>query len=146
MKIDLTELLQQVGNEADLEQEERVSFTEDNLNLVKPIKIKLHLTNTGESVLVNGAVETVAELECTRCLINFETPLGVKIEEEFSKTPPRPKKAKEVDLGPADFVYEINKDNTIDLTEVIRQNLLLAMPIKTLCAPDCSGITEKEGE
>ena len=140
MKIDLTELLQKIGNEAEVEQSEKVSFPEDDLSLTKPVKIKLHLVNTGTSVLVKGKVETEIELECSRCLKAFRLPLELKIEEEFSRSIPQYRKGGEIELKEEDFVYPIEKDNSIDLTEVIRQDLLLAMPIKTLCEPNCQGI------
>ena len=131
--------------QAGLDQTEKVSFPEDNLNLTKPLKIKLHLVNTGTSVLVKGKAETEVELECSRCLKAFKLPILVKIEEEFSKSTPEHKSGGEIKLKEEDFVYPIKKDNTIDLTEVIRQDLLLAIPIKTLCSPDCKGI-ETKGE
>ncbi|MFC1568126.1 DUF177 domain-containing protein [Candidatus Margulisiibacteriota bacterium] len=140
MKIDLTELLQKVGNEADIEQEDKVSFPDDDLNLTQPVKIDLHLVNTGPSVLLLGTAETEAELECSRCLKKYLVPLKIELEEEFSQAPLVPKKGKESELKAEDFVSPIGKDNTIDLTELIRQDLLLALPIKTLCEPDCKGI------
>jgi uncharacterized protein len=140
VKIDLTELLQKVGNEAEVEQEDKVSFPDDDLNLTKPVKIKAHLVNTGTSVLMRGKAETEAELECSRCLKKFKFPLSIELEEEFTKNPFVPKKSKEIELKPEDFVSPIEKDSTIDLTELIRQDLLLALPIKTLCSPDCKGI------
>ena len=148
MKIDLTELLQKVGNEADLEQSQEVSFPDDGLNLTKPARIRFHLVNTGDLVLVNGQVETEAELECSRCLKTYKIPLAVKIDEEFSRQPPELKSGGGIELREEDFVYPIEKDNTIDLTEVLRQNLLLAVPMKTLCSPDCQGIAkaQKKGE
>jgi uncharacterized protein len=145
VKIDLTELLCKVGNEAEVEQSEKISFPEDDLSLTKPIKIRLHLVNTGTSVLVKGNAETEAELECSRCLKTFKRPLSVKIEEEFLRYRPEYKSGGGIELKEEDFVYPIEKDNTIDLTEVIRQDLLLAIPIKILCSPDCKGI-EKKGE
>ncbi len=140
MKIDLTELLQKVGNEADLEQTEKLRYPEDALNLTKPVKIRLHLVSTGASVLVRGEIETEVELECSRCLKTFKLPLRVAIEEEFSRRPPEFKGGGEIELKEEDFVYPIEKDKSFDLAEVIRLNLLLTIPIKTLCSPDCKGI------
>jgi uncharacterized protein len=140
MKIDLTQLLRKVGNEAAFEESEKTSYPEDNLNLTKPVSINIHLVNTGTSVLVKGKIETEAELECSRCLKAFNLPLSVEIEEEFSKKGPEHRRAEEVELKGEDFVYPIEKDNSINLSEVIRQNLLLAMPMKTLCQLNCNGI------
>lgn len=141
MKIDLTELLSKDGNEADIEVEEKVSFPEDGLVLTHPVKIMAHLVNAGPLVLVNGTIETEAELECSRCLKKFQASLTTKIAEEYSKGLPGPtvKKGKEVELKAEDFVYSLDKENTLDLGETIRQNLLLALPIKILCQTNCKG-------
>jgi uncharacterized protein len=144
MKIDLTELLRKVGAEADIEQSEKVSFPEDGLNLTEPVKIKIHLINSGPSVLMSGVAQTEAELECSRCLKTFKLPLTVKIEEEFTREPFKPKGGKEIELREEDFTYPIEKDNTIDITELLRQELLLAMPIKTVCSADCKGVKKEE--
>lgn len=143
MKIDLTEVLQKVGNEAALEESEKISYPEDNLNLTKPVNIKIHLVNTGDSVLLKGKIEAEAELECSRCLKAFNLPLSLEIEEEFAKKAPEHRRAEELELKEEDFVYPIEKDNSIDLSEVIRQNLLLALPMKALCQPDCKGIQKQ---
>jgi uncharacterized protein len=144
VKIDLTEVLQKVGNERDLEEIDKISFPEDNLTLTQPVKVNLHLTNAGDSVLVNGKAKTEAELECSRCLKKYKVPLAIEIDEEFSKEPFEPKSGGDFELKAEDFVYPIDKDNTIDLTEILRQDLLLAIPIKTLCSPDCEGIKGEE--
>lgn len=140
MKIDLTELLQKVGNEADIEQSEQVSFPDDGLNLTKPVKIDLHLVNTGGSALLIGQAETEVELECSRCLKSFKQPVSLKIEEEYVKAPFMPQNSKDMELKPEDFVSLIEKDNSIDLTELIRQDLLLALPVQPLCSANCEGI------
>lgn len=143
MKIDLTELLREIGAGTDIEEEEKVSFSEDGLVLTRPVKVRAHLTNTGSSVLVNMVLETEAEFECSRCLGRFRCPFTCRIDEEYSILPPVPAagKKKELELKEKDFVYPIGKDNTLDLDEIIRQNLILALPIKPLCGPDCK-VTE----
>lgn len=140
MKIDLTEVLQKVGNETDIEETDQISFPDNDLNLSKPVKVKLHLVNTGDSVYLTGHAETEAELECSRCLKKYMVPLAIDLEEEFAREPFIPKGKGNAELRPEDFVYPIEKDNTIDLSELIRQDLLLSLPIKTLCTPDCKGI------
>ncbi|OGC25622.1 hypothetical protein A2291_04320 [candidate division WOR-1 bacterium RIFOXYB2_FULL_42_35] len=145
MKIDLTKLVQKIGEEADIEEtldQARISSQEDGLQVTAPVKINLHLINTGNSVLVRGTVETELELECSRCLKAYNLPVAVKIDEAYGQAVPE-KTGKEVELKEEDFVFPIEKDNRIDLSETIRQNLLLAIPIKTLCQEDCKGIKQK---
>jgi len=142
VQLDLTELLRKVGNEADVVEEEKLNFPEDNLILTEPVKINIHLTNTGTSVLLKGSFSTMVELECARCLKKFNAPLRAEVEEEYAKALPQPSmtKEKEVELKEEDFVYPIGEDNTLDLEEVIRQNLILALPIKPLCQENCKGV------
>ena len=79
-------------------------------------------------------------LECSRCLKKFNSRLAATIDEEYSKSmPPDPKIGKVIELKEEDFVYPIEKDNTLDLDEMIRQNLLLSVPIKVLCSENCKG-------
>jgi uncharacterized protein len=141
VKIDLKELLRLTGNEADLNEEVEVSFPDDGLNLTRPVKVDLHLVNTGASVWVSGTLATEVELECSRCLKKFKRSLSTKVEEEYVRgpLPSTKKKGKEQELKPEDFVYLIGPDNTLDLGETIRQNLMLALPIKTLCREACKG-------
>ena len=144
MEIDLTGLLKAVGNELDIEEQESASYPEDNLILTQPVKIKAHLISTGLSVLLKGVIESEVQVECSRCLKGFKMPLSVKIEEEYSKSNPVPKgDKKEVELKEKDFVFTIGQDNILDLAETIRQNLLLALPIKLLCRPDCPGLKKE---
>ena len=137
MKIDLTELLRKVGNEADVEVTEKMSFPEDGLTLTKPVNINLHLVNTGASVVLDGGAETEAELDCSRCLKKFQLPLKVEFSEEFARNPYLPRHGGETELKEEDFVSAIEKNNSIDLTDLVRQELLLSLPIKTLCRENC---------
>jgi len=133
VKLDLTEVLQEVGRETDFEGSFDVNFEEDGLKLTQPAKVELHLTNTGSSVLIEGQITSEAELECSRCLKPFTHKLEAEVAEEFVKPAPETRSKKELELKEDDFVYPIDSDNTIDLTELIRQELLLALPIKALC-------------
>ncbi len=145
MKIDLTEVLRKVGDESDFNSElkpKEVNDLDHSLKISQPVKLDLHLVNTGNSVLVEGIADTEIELECSRCLNPFNYPISIKIKEKFSKDfdPALPSKKKEIELQEKDFASPIAKDNTIDISDIIGQNLLLAIPIKALCKTNCQGL------
>lgn len=139
MKIDVSELLKKVGNVCDVETEEKVSYPDDGLNIIDPVKVKLHLINTGVVVLVIGFVKARVELECSRCLNRFVIKVKAEIKEQYSKRPPGIKYnfMNEAEIKDADIVFPIDSSNKIDLDEAIRQNLLMSLPIKVLCKPNC---------
>ena len=98
-----------------------------------------HLLRTQRSILVKCALDTEIDLTCSRCLGKFRQPLKVNFEEEFLPTldiqsgaplpPPE-------DSG----AFTIDEQHTLDLTEAVRQYVLMATPMKALCKKDCSGL------
>jgi uncharacterized protein len=97
------------------------------------------LLRTHRGILVQGKLYTEVELTCSRCLAAFRHPVVLNIEEEYipvidvlSGAPlPSPEE-------PGAFI--IDEHHVIDLTEVVRQYALLAIPMKTLCKVDCAGL------
>ncbi len=149
MKIDVSEVLKAIGNEIKIEESEKISFPQDDLTLSKPVKVKLNLVNTGRTLLLRGNIKTAVRLSCCRCLKEFDCPISIDIEEEFSRKATKTKsggkkssgkKIDEVELKEEDFIFKIDNDNTIDLSETIRQNLLTSLPIKPLCSKNCKGL------
>jgi uncharacterized protein len=145
MQIDVGELLKEVGRSVDIEDEVRRSYPEEGLVLKAPIKVKVHLVNTGRSVLLTGTLETQAEQECVRCLKKFVAPLRARMDEEFSRSPrQRAPHGGEIGLTEKDFVFSLQDEHLLDLEEVIRQNLILALGAKPLCRGNCPGLGEKK--
>jgi uncharacterized protein len=89
---------------------------------------------------VFGTLRASLELTCVRCLTPFALPLEFTLEEEFRPT---------IDIYtgaalplPSDdeVATQIDAHHEIDLAEVIRQNLLLAIPLRPLCRSRCAGL------
>jgi uncharacterized protein len=105
---------------------------------------RVKLTRTNRGILVQGTFKTRVPEDCSRCLKSFESPLTFSLEEEFfpaidvnSGTP------LEVPDEPGSFM--IDEHHILDLREAIRQNALLAIPMKPLCREDCPGICPQCG-
>jgi len=148
MKIDVSDLLKEVGAEYKIDISETLSFPpvseadkEDRLNLTSPVHVKLKLMNTGNTVLVAGTLKTTVRLSCCRCLKEFDLPVSLKLDEEYAKAKAggqaQKNKGGEIQLSDNDFVFEIGKDNIIDLDEAIRQNIIVNLPIKPVCNKAC---------
>ena len=146
MKIDISELLKNVGNELNIEEEASLNFKDDGLLLSGPVAIKISLINAGETVLLKGRISTRSRLSCCRCLKEFDFPIDIEIEEEYSKKTVSNRRVStnnEVELKEEDFIFPISEDNKIDLTEGIRQNIFTSLPIKPLCNKTCKGLNGK---
>jgi len=160
MQIDISKLLKAPGEAESIKFNDLIRYADDLVKIVAPVKADLRLVNTGRTILLTGTAQTKVQLVCCRCLKPFILPVKLDLEEEY--TVKREKKdavgpnagargakraaAVEVELKDQDFVFEIGADNTIDLFEAIRQNLLAAIPIKPICNDKCKGLLVPGGE
>jgi uncharacterized protein len=116
----------------------------DGLTVVGPLDGHVRMRRTNQGLLVDGHVDLTLQLECDRCLKTFEQPMHVSFEEQFYPT---------IDvvsgLPAASFdeeeIFPIDEHHELDLTEAIRQNVLTALPMVTLCQQDCKGLCPQCG-
>lgn len=117
---------------------------DETLKVVSPITGHVRMRRTNQGLLVDGEVDLTLELECTRCLKTFEQPMHVAFEEQFYPTV-------DVVTGvpmPAfdeEEIFPIDEHHQVDLTEAIRQHVLLDLPMSTLCREDCAGLCPQCG-
>jgi uncharacterized protein len=118
--------------------------TEDVI-LPEPVEGQFVLCGTGRSVLVTGGIRTNAELICGACLATFRYVLDISVDEEFRRTQGHGATEGREELEPEDFVVPIEPGDELDLGEVVRQHLIMALPIAPRCRPDCRGLCPRCG-
>lgn len=93
---------------------------------------------------IAGEITAPLEIECTRCL----HPVAENLKIEFNAAYVEKEnytQAKEAELGAADLDVSVIEGNTIDLDELVREQILLNLPEKIFCREDCRGLCEKCG-
>ena len=90
-----------------------------------PIICDLELYLSGRLLIVKGALSTSARTVCSRCLDDCAAPISV------------PRFRAEIEVA--------DPDGTIDLTNSIREDIILALPYKSLCSPECRGLCPRCG-
>jgi len=138
MQISVSQLLKEtIGSTRNCEVSGTFDITGDGVG--SEIQGEVTLTRTNRSVLAKGKLRTEVEVICSRCLSLFSYPLILNIEEEYFPTV-------DVSIGaplslPDEPVYfTIDEYHVLDLTEAIRQYVLLAIPMKPLCREGCVGL------
>ncbi len=100
----------------DVSGQESASFfaldEKDLVQAVSPLKYDLHVQRDGGDIVVTGRLEAVFSLECGRCLERYEH---------------------RVELPDYSAEIEIAKDTTINLTDTIREDTLVALPSYPRC-------------
>lgn len=147
MKLDLSEIVRNVGKQAANDVREQCVPEEFGFECTEPVTGKLRFANTGELLLVNGDIHTRVKMECGRCLAEISLPINMDIEEEFR-----------IEHSGGDVIQALPMEeddesekamitsNVLDVKELVRQNLLLELPIQPLCNKDCKGLCPSCGE
>ena len=123
--------------------EEQVQFDND-FQVIGPVTGHIRMRRTNQCILADGWVDMTLKLTCTRCLTDFEQLVHVPFEERFYPTIdvitglPVPR-------SDEDDVFYIDAHHQLDLTEAIRQNVLVNIPMATLCKEDCAGLCSQCG-
>ncbi len=111
--------------------------------LVSPLKLDVTVTNTEEGYSVQGSVQTKVELECTRCLIPFVYDLSAEFSDEYL---PKLNRAETEDDRFFSEQAPYFQGDQLDITELINESLILAIPMKLICSTDCTGLCSHCGQ
>ncbi len=141
MKIDLANIAGTLGARGRYSISEDVAPTEE-FSCVGPVVGEIEVENTGSLLLVRGELRALVRLVCVRCLGMFEHPLRMKIEEEFATEETEPDiPTMDRDEPEASAMSHF----VLDVTEFVRQQLLVHIPMAFVCRDDCRGICPQCG-
>ena len=105
-----------------------------------PVRLSMDVEKAGgDAFVVKGRVATTIELSCSRCLDPFEVPVDAAFELRYVpqsvNTGDGEREIAEDDLATAYY-----RDGTLDVTELVREQFQLALPMKPLCRDACKGL------
>jgi uncharacterized protein len=98
-----------------------LKFSGREIEIKDVINLDLDIYNTQDSFSLEGTIEAVLVLTCSRCLEKYESPIKIDISEEVLKS----------DMEDQDELF---------IDEIIVDNIILSLPIKTLCSETCKGL------
>lgn len=93
---------------------------------------------------VRGKVSARIEAECNRCLQAAEVFLDFPFDAVFV-TRENYTQEKEAELRADDLEVSVFEGDEIDLTELVREQILLNLPTQVFCREDCRGLCQKCG-
>jgi len=108
-----------------------------------PVRVALQVDRHGQQITFRGGVHAAATVECARCLV----PLPLPIEAEVTLLADR--------RGTEDLRDEVALEQEgsvlyhdrleLDLGPVIREAVILEVPLAVLCRPECRGLCPRCG-
>lgn len=138
LKVSVAEIVNRPGEYRDIDVRPVFSDVETALARLEvgPLSSRLRMESVVEGVLVTGRVGGTAALKCARCLEGFEGPVDLDVCELFT-TPGH-------DL-PEEEAYKV-QGSEIDLEPMLRDALVLALPLNPVCSEACKGLCSTCGK
>jgi uncharacterized protein len=97
------------------------------------VAVDVSLESTLDDVVATGRLQARLREECRRCLRPIDDVLEVEVDERYAAEP-----------DPASDAFPI-ENGQIDLAEMVREEVLLAIPDAPLCRSDCPGLCPRCG-
>jgi len=130
---------------------------ETGFHAVEPSRLKARLSKVSAGVLVEGSMPVKVGASCKRCLIEVQQTVPVKFtlnlvprsqvagdEGDGEDDRGKGERGGSFDLDDAD--EELFDGKTIDLDPIVREQVLLALPMNVVCSEDCRGLCVKCGQ
>lgn len=136
MKLDL-DRTEHGRTELDVSLALKLDWTEDRPAEAQ-VQGTLFVQNLDSRFLVNGTLQARGTSTCGRCLEDFELTWDVPVEIMVLRDV-------ETDEGEDDSLVLRQTKGEADLTEALRECLVLAYPTATICREDCLGICPQCG-
>ena len=116
-----------------------LGFEDDRVSLSGPPEVSGQLVLKGKRVFLQGRLVAPAHVNCDRCLrvvdlaieSQFRLEYVTRIEYESSQA---------VELEDEDMTVSVFDGEAIDIDELVREQVFLAIPERNLCREDCKGI------
>ncbi len=144
MRIELEKLVGGRGNFAHVYQPEELNPIDERVNLAHAAEVEGTIRRTGQAVAVNGHVETRAQVECDRCLKPVQLPVSADFALEYI-TEADYESSSIAALSEEEMSVSVFDGESIDVDEIVKEQILLAVPARTLCGEDCKGICPECG-
>lgn len=125
----------QIGTYRDIHFENPEIVLKPDLNL-RDFSGTARVARTPQGILVQGTFQGDAPAECVRCLIDFDQPLQAKFDELYAFD----------HRSITESGLILPEDANIDLEPLVREYLLIEVPISPLCQSDCHGLCPICGE
>lgn len=141
MRIDLQEITEEAEFSEVLEEGWWESAPGDDqlLGLDGSLQVNVKVSKAADKFLVQGTISGGIRVRCDRCL----EPFHGNVESQFHVFLMAPREApdqEEIELLDEDMEIDFVKGNEVDLDDVVREQIYLSLPMRSICKENCRGL------
>jgi len=125
--------------------ESQLRIRTETASLAHPAHARLKVALHGDRVRVTGHVSAELETACSRCLkpVGFDVDKDVDL--EYWPDPEVEKEGEEISLSYDELSIGFYRDDQLDLSGVISEQIVLEIPMKPVCEEACQGLCPQCG-
>ena len=143
MQINLSELFSSDGKEKTYTQDiemTRFQAPDGVYEIVEKESVRLTVRHVGNRKLeMSGEIRLSLEIPCDRCLTPVKVDFDLDVDSSIDMNQSEEERAADLDEQP--YI----SGNYLDVDQLVRNELLLNLPMKVLCREDCKGICNRCG-
>jgi uncharacterized protein len=124
---------------------DEIDLGTSNYRMAGPVFVAGEVQKHIAAINVKGNVSGSVEIDCSRCLQPVEQPLSIDFDVEYL-TEGELGSDGEHEIHTSDLETDELQGNSLDLTQLAREQILLNIPEQFFCREDCKGLCEKCGE
>jgi len=120
-----------------------IDFDQQRMRQVSPLRTEGSaelLNNTLGEVRIHGKLEVGLEMNCDRCLEPVPYRLATSFDLFYRPLPELEGPGHEVELDEGETQIGFYEGEGIELGEILREHILLSMPMQMVCDQNCRGI------
>src|SRR5262245_44427904 len=118
---------------------------DEDYRVALPVELSMDVYKAGaDTFRVAGRARTRLELDCSRCIEPFEVPVDAAFDLQYVPQD-RNSGEGEREVAEEDLSTAYHREGLLDVTEMLREQFQLVLPMKPLCAEDCRGLCSECG-
>lgn len=106
---------------------------------LEPVRGVIELEKSGEVYTARGSLASTVSLPCSRCAVQHPVRIQVEVDETVALNQIDESASYQEEDKAAGPIPLLNQD-MVDLSELVRQMLVLHVPARSLCRPECKGL------
>jgi uncharacterized protein len=116
-----------------------IDYHTAEMKQVDPLEVNVTAELLEGQIRISGEIETKVELACARCLEAVVEDVHRSFDLFYSPLP-KGEKPEEAQLKEDDAEIGFYQGDGLFLADVLREQVLLALPMKVICRSDCRGL------
>lgn len=132
MKVNISDILKVEGASLNIEFDgkiEELNSMDPSFTFGGPVSFRGTMVNIGGVLKLDGKLHTVYSAKCYRCLKDITGTIDAEVMEDFVNA----EKNHDVDA----YTYE---GNQVAIDKVLKDNIILTLPMKQVCNESCKGL------